>query len=250
MLLHPFSSFYGPELPELEAGQAAHFQSLSHWIEVRKFDLSKHAGLVQELLLMPNEFEARRLSKRESALWRTDWPLIKSGVIAQGIAYHCIEQSPGTPVKAQLIREMVRNGVSEMVAGILFDQGAKLAASPRVCVIAESKVPIIHLNRRMRLINKRFDSSWILVHWRGRFTNQTIHDWALSSGLPVCYAGVKDQRTQGAESAVLRECADHYFVFDRKGDRRADRTVSNIRSAGKEVEVVLWQPEQMDDLFI
>ena len=250
MLLHPLSSFHGPEFYELETGSATHFLSLTHWIEARKFDLSKHAGVVQELLMMPNEFEARRLSKKNSGFWRSDWPLIKSAVIALGIASHCIEHAPGTPIKAQLIREIIRNGVSEMVAGILFEQGTKLAFAPRVCVIAENRVPIVHLNRRMRLINKRFDSSWILVHWRGRFSNQTIHDWALSSGLPICYAGVKDQRTLGPDSIVLRECADHYFVFDRRGDRRSDRTVANIRAAGKDVEVVLWQPEQMDDLFI
>ena len=249
MLLHSFSSFYGPEFSEVQSGSAAHFLSLTHWIEARKFDLSKHAGLVQELLMMPNEYEVRRLSKRNAALWRSDWPLIKALVIAQGVAYRCIEAAPGLPVKSQLIREIIRNGVSEIVAGILFDQGAKLATAPKVCVIAESKVPITHLNRRMRLINKRFDGSWILVHWRGRFTNQTIHDWALSSGLPICYAGLKDQRTLGEDSKALRECADHYFVFDRRGDRRADRTVANIRATGKEVEVVLWQPEQMDDMF-
>lgn len=250
MLLQRFSSFYGPELTEIGTGEATHFLSLTHWIEARKFDLSKHASLVQELLLMPTEYEVRRLSRKESANWRSDWQLIKTAVIMQGVAYHCIDLYPSRPIKSQLVREIERCGISKAVADILCERGMKMAAAPKVCVLAENKVPIVHLNRRLRLINKRFEGFWSLVHWRGRFSNKTIHDWALSSGLPIIYVGDIDQRTLGPGSEVLRDCADHYYVFDRKGDKRAERTVANVRSAGKEVEVVLWQPEQMDDMFI
>ena len=81
MLLQQFSSFYGPELSEITPGEAVHFLSLTHWIEARKFDLSKHASLVSEMLLMPNEFEVRRLSRKASACWRSDWALIKPSVM-------------------------------------------------------------------------------------------------------------------------------------------------------------------------
>ena len=60
MLNQPFSSFYGPQWNELSPGEATHFMTLTHWIEAKKFDLSKHSEVISELLMMQSEYDARK----------------------------------------------------------------------------------------------------------------------------------------------------------------------------------------------
>lgn len=245
MLAKAFNSFYGPELSLLGEGES-HFLTLTHWIEARKFDIHKHEQLVLEILAMPNEYQARRLSAQNKSEWRSDWGMVKAKVMAQGVAYYCLSRQNQNLFMHRLVQEMQRCGVSEAVATVHSQKGLSLAMGKRVCVLAEPSVPAAHLSRRLRLINKRFNNEWILMHWRGRNSNVAIHDWAISSGLPVLYAGTKDQRTVSIE---FSGSADVFYVFDRKGDKRSEKAVSNLKLLGKDVEVILWEPDQIDDLF-
>ncbi|MEQ6436294.1 hypothetical protein V8Z74_14870 [Comamonas sp. w2-DMI] len=250
MLLQPLSSFHGPEIAQLQNGAPAHFLTLSHWIEAKKFDLGLHAELVQELLMMPGEHEARKFSRRHTHCWRSDWQLIRPRTIALGVAYYCIEHGENDFFLDSIIKEVMRSGASEPMAATWVKQGVWMARMPTVCILAELAVPIMNLNRRLRLISKRFEGGWSLVHWRGRHGNQFIHDYALNEGIPIRYVGKKDQRLVGNEVKLLHTSPDYFFVFDRKGQKRGERAVSEIRAAGKSVEVILWQAEQTNDLFI
>lgn len=250
MLLQPLSSFYGPEIAQLEIGAPTHFLTLSHWIEAKKFDLGLHALLVQELLMMPGEHEARKFARRHAKCWRSDWQLIRPRIIALGVAYYCIERGKNDYFLDSLVKEVVRSGASESMAATWVRLGISMASSPTVCILAETAVPIIYLNRRLRLISKRFEGGWCLVHWRGRHGNQFIHDWAINEGLPIRYVGQRNQRPIGIEAKELHTLAENFYLFDRKGQKKGDRAVSEIRAAGQSVEVILWQVEQTNDLFI
>ena len=249
MLNQPFSSFYGPQWNELSPGEATHFMTLTHWIEAKKFDLSKHSEVISELLMMQSEYDARKFSRRHCDLWRTDWPLIKMQVVTLGVTYYLIGKRGNAAFCDSVLGEIKRAGFSEQIASLLLSQGTEASKAPRICILAEKDVPLVHLNKRLRLISKRYQSGWILSHWRGRNGNWLIHDWALSAGIAINYSGKKNQRTLGARAADLEESADHFCVFDRKGDRRTDRTVSQLKAAGKDVEIVLWQTEQVEDMF-
>ena len=249
MLNQPFTSFYGPQWNELCIGEATHFMTLTHWIEAKKFDLSKHSEVISELLMMQSDYDARKFSRQHSAFWRTDWPLIKMQAVTLGVAYYLIGKGGSTAYSDSIVGEIKRAGFSGQIAALLLSQGVEASKAPRVCILAEKAVPLVQLNKRLRLISKRYPNGWILSQWRGRNTNWLIHDWALSAGVPIQYSGKKNQRTLGTRAVELAECADHFCVFDRKGDRRTDRTVSQLKAAGKDVEIVLWQSEQVEDMF-
>lgn len=249
MLIRPLSGFYGPVIPALDAINPVHYQTLTHWVESRKFDAQLHPAVVEDLLLMPGEHDARKFSKRHSASWRSDWPLIKASTIQLGVAYFCIDRVGAVFNQRPLVSELGRSGISESMALDLISRGHELAMGPRVCILAGSSVPASAINRRLRLVNKRFDGQWVLMHWRGRGSNMLVHDWALASGLPVLYTGVPDQRSSGPGAKDLRDAADFYWVFDQKSAKRAERTISELRSASKSVEVVYWQHDATNDLF-
>lgn len=250
MLRRPLSSFFGPELAQIEVGVPTHFLTLSHWIESKKFDLSMHGQLVQELLMMPGEHEVRKFARRQTRLWRTDWQLIRPRVVSLGVAYYCISHPRNEYFQDSLVEEVMRSGVSELIARTWVRCGEAMARMPTVCMLAESSVPINSINRRLRLISKRFDEGWTLVHWKGRHGNQFIHDWALNEGIPIRYAGEKNQRPLGFDAKSLLTLADNFFIFDRKSQRKSERALSEIRAAGKNVEVVFWQAEKTNDLFM
>lgn len=249
MLLRQLSSFKGPVLKQIDAGSPLHFLTLTHWVEASKFDLGLHSHVVEELLLMPGEHDARKFSRKNTALWRTDWQLIRAQVIRLGVAYCCLHRQHNAANLKPLVAEIARNGLSEMMALDLCKQGAAMSLVPKVCILATTGVPLIALNRRMRLINKRFDGAWSLVHWQGRGQCDAVHQWAFNANLPILYVGGVDQRISGPAAAPLREAADFYYVFEKKKEKKSERAIAELREAGKVVEVVLWQDDGTADLF-
>jgi len=234
-------SFWGP-MRGSPSRTRDHFTSLTHWCEAAKFDPYSDLDLVQATLLMPSEKEVLKFTRRWSSKVRTDWALIKSKVVLQGLMQMHIDlldlDLPTTAAKLGLLEQLEGMGWSPSSAQYLLKAFATLAVAPRIAVLGERSSSPNEVGRRLTAINAKANGIWSLVHWRGRHASWGTHDWADQARVGIRYLGNDDDRLteQACERLVLS--IDQLLVFDRRGSKNFERLVRIAKGAEIPVQMV------------
>lgn len=233
-------SFFGPFVLHGKVRKRDHYPSLTHWVEANKLDAAIYASHRDEVLLTPSPKLALRRSRSIQGLWRSDWAMIRASVIEQGIClyYQNNEAMFGHfQVQADLTEQLCACGISQSVADVIHRSAVSTLAEPRVAFLGHGDAQFEEISKRLRILQRKYADKWTLVHWHGRHSGWSVHDWALSERKMVTYVGGPGARLVGAGLGALARTVDHLVVFEDKDDRPMDQIVVALREMGKTVDV-------------
>jgi hypothetical protein len=247
-------SFWGP-MRGSPSRRRDHFASLTHWCESAKFDPYLNPDLIQAVLLMPSSKEALKFTRRWCAQVRTDWALIKTKVVLQGLMQMHVDlpdlDLPSTAARHGLTELIEEMGWSSSSTQYLIKSFKNLASAPRIAVLGERSSTPHEVGRRLTALNAKANSHWSLVHWCGRHSSWRTHDWADQARLGIRYLGADDDRLteQACERIVLS--VDQLLIFDRRGSKHFDRLVRIAKGADIQVQMVYatTAPDEEPSLF-
>ena len=219
-----------------------HFASLHHFVECAKFG-DGLPELREAAMLMPSVKEVVKFSKAHRDHWRSDWALIRSKVILQGLAL-LQHQHPDHPIwmerTATLTSDLSALGLSEVVAESIAGAHMVQMSGAYVAVLGASAVPSEEVSKRVKNLHKRTGGQWQLLHWQGRHASWAVHDWAVAHRMPVKYTGVDGARLSAGALEALLTAAHQFIIFEERGGRGMDGIIATVKRAGKPCEVALW----------
>jgi len=233
---HVDQSFFGPMVLRQGKRVREHYATLVHWIEAAKLEATRQ----EEILLTPSIQIALRRSKENRAHWRDDWAMVRSSVVEQGICmYYLANESMygHQEVEANIVAQLQMCRFSEMVASPLHQSAMAMLAAPRIAFLGHGHAQDSEVSKRLRFIQRRYGKRWHLVHWLGRHSAWTAHDWALSERMPVSYVGEPGMRMIGDGLDLFARTVDHVVIFDDKDNKVHEQLSADLRLRGKIVDV-------------
>lgn len=241
-------SFHGPARKGEffdDGRRRTNYLSLAHWMEASKFDSTVHYETRAATVLMPAVKEVVKFSAAHKHLWRSDWPMVRSKSMLQGLGF-LQQEHPDHPIwkhHHMLLRILAVLGFSPMMAEGIAKQHIEQMQSTRVMVLGAGAVPAEELNKRIRLLNRKTNGNWRLVHWLGRHGSWGLHDWVDSQRMPITYCGEDKSRLTPAHLSALLDHIDHCLVFEKKGAKGMERIVQGVKKAGRSCDVAVWNEE-------
>lgn len=238
-------SFWGlaSKAPGSTAHVRPHFASLQHFIEFAKFGDGHNHEVREAVLLMPSVKEVLKFSQAHRGKWRTDWALIRSRIILQGLALlqhehasHPMWIDPAASLKVGLLAI----GLTEVVAESIIGAHVAQMSGAFVVVLGAGPVPAEEVSKRINNLHKRTAGKWKLLHWQGRHVSWSVHDWMVGHRMPVKYAGSAGERLSPTALAALMSAADQFLIFEERGGRGMDNIIAKVKRGGKPCEVALW----------
>lgn len=219
------------------------FMSVGQWFEAARFDERIHPELVQEILLTARVSDAHRIARRNQKDWRTDWPVIRSKVLLQGL-WLCFLHSPDENVwtlsAAEFADALVAHGIEDRYVKDMAELFLAQRAAPKVLVLGAASAPPKEVGKRINALHKRLAERWVLVHWMGRHTCWNVHDWADSRRMPILPVGDVETRLARDWIPRLLSHCDQALVFERRGGKSMDKVIKAFRAAGKPIDIALW----------
>ena len=244
--------FYGPARKDPYSGanrRRQHYMSLVHWMEWHKLDAAGLDEIRSETLLMPSIKEVVKFSKANKAKWRTDWSLVRTEVLLQGLAMMRFEH-PQSQIWDDLVlrREMLELGFSPLHVENIAAMHQHRQEASKVVFLGASQAPNEEVNRRIRNLQKRMSGRWQLAHWMGRHASWSVHDWADANRMGISYLDSHSGRLTGKSLASLAQMADHFILFEKRGSRSMDGIAAAIKRWGKTCDTASWTESQAANL--
>lgn len=228
---HIDQSFIGPMVMKDGQRMRQHYASLVHWVEAAKLEPSRQ----DEILLTPSAQSAMRRSRANKDHWRDDWGMVRSSVVEQGICFYYLANEPmfGHKEVAQYIVEQLEMcHFSKMVAVPLHQSAMSMLAAPRIAFLGHANALDAEVSKRLRHVQRRYGKKWHLVHWLGRHSAWTAHDWALAERMPITYVGSQGKRLIGEDLGLFAQSVDYVIVFDDKDKKTHDQLCNDLRQRG------------------
>lgn len=219
------------------------FASLHHYIEWAKFGDGPGLEFGEAAMLMPSRKELLKFSNAHKGHWRSDWAMIRSRVILQGLALlqHQYPDRAGWSAPLVELPALLEGlGLTSVIAHGLVEAHVAQMAGPSIAVLGASSVPAEEVSRRVKNLNRRTSGKWRLLHWQGRHASWAVHDWAATNRIPVRYMAEQGDRLTAQALAMLVGVVDQFIVFEKRGGRSMDGIIATVKRAGRPCEVALW----------
>lgn len=244
--------FYGPARKDPYSGanrRRQHYMSLVHWMEWHKLDAAGLDEMRSETLLMPSIKEVVKFSKANKPKWRTDWALVRTEIMLQGLAMMRLEH-PQSPIWDPLVlrSEMLKLDLSPLHVDNLAAMHLHRQGGSKVAFLGASQAPNEEVNRRIRNLQKRMSGCWQLAHWMGRHASWSVHDWADANRMGIAYLDSESGRLTGKSLASLTQMADHFILFEKRGSRSMEGIAAAIKRWGKTCDTASWTELQAANL--
>lgn len=222
--------------------QPSAFLSLAHWFEAEKFRAFA-PEVFDQVILCPSGKEARKLTRKNATLWRSDWRAVRLRALACGMVYAArsdpdAQRWSGSPQEiAALLAPLNFPERFALGAAVEF---VRLRDAPRVAFLGASAAPNDVVGKKVNLVHKRSERAWRLTHWQGRHGSWKIHDWALQQYVPIDYLGHEGGRLTPADTSALARATNQVAVFERRQGRTMDAVLRSLRQAKAHVDLELY----------